>query len=148
MATKYGLVKTLKDGESEIKLCGNAMTFVLYKSYFGRDLLNDIVEFAKKNSASVPLDQESKKILLDKDFAHENVSLDDAREILESIGDFQFDSEFILNFIVALMATAQYPSKPDIADLILQVPPHFIMNQEIVGELLEFLSIFIKQKQG
>ena len=38
---QYGLIKTIKtdDGE-EIKLCGNAFTFILYKSYFGID--NDI----------------------------------------------------------------------------------------------------------
>ena len=48
---QYGLIKTIKtdDGE-EIKLCGNAFTFILYKSYFGKDLLNDIIGFAKKNS--------------------------------------------------------------------------------------------------
>jgi hypothetical protein len=36
--------------DEEIKLCGNALTFILYKSYFGKDLLNDIISFAKKNS--------------------------------------------------------------------------------------------------
>ncbi|GHV02271.1 hypothetical protein FACS1894211_13390 [Clostridia bacterium] len=47
-----GLVKMMDDGNGgKIKLVGNALTFILYKSYFGRDLLNDIVAFAK-NSAS------------------------------------------------------------------------------------------------
>jgi hypothetical protein len=42
----YGLVKTMRDGDGrEIKLAGSALTFILYKSYFGRDLLNDIFPF-------------------------------------------------------------------------------------------------------
>jgi hypothetical protein len=41
----------MRDGDGrEIKMVGNALTFILYKSYFGRDLLNDIVAFAR-NSA-------------------------------------------------------------------------------------------------
>ena len=46
-----GLVKTMDDGNGgKIKLVGNALTFILYKSYFGRDLLNDIVAFAAKSA--------------------------------------------------------------------------------------------------
>jgi hypothetical protein len=44
-----GLVKTMDDGsDGKIKLVGNAMTFILYKSYFRRDLLNDLVIFVQK----------------------------------------------------------------------------------------------------
>ena len=50
-----GLVKTMDDGNGgQIKLVGNALTFILYKSYFGRDLLNDIVTFAKKARTQAP----------------------------------------------------------------------------------------------
>lgn len=48
---QYGMIKTLKvSDDEELKLCGNALTFILYKSYFGRDLLNDIIGFAKKKT--------------------------------------------------------------------------------------------------
>jgi len=139
--TKYGLVKTLKDGEDEIKLVGNALTFVLYKSYFGKDLLNDIVAFAKKNTNPEMLD----KILSIGDV--EKLKDDEALSLLESMDDYQFDSEFILQFIAALMATAQYPTKPDVGELIMSIPPHFIVDRDVVQEVIEFLSLFVKQKQ-
>jgi len=137
---KHGLVKTLKDGEDEIKLVGNAMTFILYKSYFGRDLLNDIVTFAKANSNKDLMD----KIMAIGDI--ENIAQHEAEKILDGMDGYQFDTEFVLNFMAALMATAQYPQKPDVGDLIMQIPPHFLVDREIVSEVIEFLSLFIKQK--
>ena len=128
MTNKYGLVKTLKVGEDEIKLAGNAFTFVLYKSYFGRDLLNDIIGFAKKNSGAVDLDPK-------------NINLD-------NLDAFDFDTEFILNLIASLMATAQYPTKPDIGELIMGIPPHFLMDTDVIGQVLEFLSLFVNQKKA
>ena len=140
--SKYGLVKTLKDGDDEIKLVGNAMTFILYKSYFGRDLLNDTVEFAKKNS---------NKELLAKIGAMEDPNdIDEtkAMELLETMGDYQFDSEFILNFIASLIATAKYPERLDVGTLIMEIPPHFIVDTDIVNEVLEFLTMFVNQRKG
>ena len=139
--TKHGLVKTLKDGEDEIKLVGNALTFVLYKSYFGKDLLNDIVAFAKKNTNAEVMEE----ILAIGDI--EKLGDDKAVALLESMEDYSFDSEFILQFIAALMATAQYPIKPDVGELIMQIPPHFLVDREVVSEVIEFLSLFVKQKQ-
>ena len=125
---KYGLVKTIGDGESAIKLAGNAYTFVIYKNYFGKDLLNDIIGFAKKNSGAVDIDPN-------------NINLD-------NIDAFDFDSEFILQLIASLMATAQYPVKPDIGELIMSIPPHYIMDMEVIGQVLEFLSLFVNQKKA
>jgi len=125
---KYGLVKTIGEGESAIKLVGNALTFVVYKNYFGKDLLNDIIGFAKKNSGAADLNPN-------------NISLD-------NIDSFDFDSEFILQLIASLMATAQYPIKPDIGELIMSIPPHFIMDTEVITQLLEFLSLFVNQKKA
>jgi len=139
--TKHGLVKTIKDGDDEIKLVGNALTFVLYKSYFGKDLLNDIVAFAKKNTNPQMLD----KILAIGDI--DKIEDDKAQLLLESMEDYSFDSEFVLQFIAALMATAQYPNKPDVGELIMQIPPHFLVDRDVVTEVIEFLSLFVKQKQ-
>jgi len=139
---QYGLVKVIKEGDDEIKLCGNAMTFVLYKSYFGRDLLNDIIDFAKKNTANVSYEE------LQNLGRAEDLSDEQAQQIFEKMGDFQFDSEFVLNFIASLMATAQYPAKPDVAELICSIPPNFILNQGIITELMDFLSLFVAQKKS
>ena len=139
--TRHGLIKTLKDGDTEIKLAGNAYTFIAYKSYFGRDLLSDIIAFAKKNTSPEMMD----KILAMGDI--EKLEDNKALLLLESMCDYSFDSEFILNFIAALMATAQYPVKPDIGELIMQIPPHFVVDRDVVAEVIEFLSLFVRQKQ-
>lgn len=143
-----GLVKTLKtDDGKEIKLAGNAMTFILYKSYFGRDLLSDIISFAKANSSSVNLSELEKLGVRDLNSIN---SLDDAvkQSLFNNISSYKFDSEFVINFIASLMATAKYPEKVDIIDLIMEIPPYFVADKDIIVELMEFLSLFISQKKA
>mgnify|MGYP007058251094 CR=1 FL=1 len=53
-----------------------------------------------------------------------------------------------MNFIAALMATAQYPNKPDVTDLIIEIPPWWIADKTIISELMEFLSLFITEKKN
>lgn len=144
---QYGLIKTIKlnDGE-ELKLCGNALTFILYKSYFGRDLLNDIISFAKKNSNKETLEKL-------KQYKIESVDdldkLDDEQtsEVLSTMESYEFDSEFILNFVASLIATAQYPEKVDVGELIMSIPPYIITDNTTIVELLDFFSLFIAQKK-
>jgi hypothetical protein len=140
----YGLVKTLKtDDGREIKLIGNALTFILYKSYFGRDLLNDIVAFAKANANADTVKGINVKT------ADDINALDrETRErVIHAAGEYKFDSEYIINFLAALIATAKYPEKPDIVSIITEIPPYFITDGEIIAELTEFLSLFISQKK-
>lgn len=144
---QYGLIKTLKHGEDEIKLCGNALTFILYKSYFGRDLLNDIIHFAKRNASEDTLKKLNTFGIKGVDDI-DKLSDEQTAQVLGSLDNFSFDSEFVLNFIAALIATAQYPTKPDIGELICSIPPHYIVDQAVISELLEFLSLFISQKKG
>lgn len=141
-----GLVKTMKTEDGDIKLVGNALTFILYKSYFGRDLLNDIVTFAKRNADPAVVKKfNDLKIKSMDDLG--NLDTDQQAELISGIDAYSFDSEFVLNFIVSLMATARYPEKPDIIDLIVEVPPHWLADKEIISELMEFLSLFITQKK-
>ncbi len=56
------------------------------------------------------------------------------------------DTEFVLNFLAALMATAKYPAKPDVTELIVEIPPWWIADKVIVSELMEFLSLVITDK--
>ena len=144
----YGLVKTLDDGQGgKIKLVGNSLTFILYKSYFGRDLLNDIVAFAK-NSADIETIKRfnNLKVKTADDLALLTES--EQKELLTAVGEYRFDTEFVLNFIAALMATAKYPIKPDVTDLIIEIPPWWIADKTIISELMEFLSLFITDKQN
>ncbi len=142
----YGLVKTLDDGNGgKIKLVGNALTFILYKSYFGRDLLNDIVAFAKKSADAATV----------KKFGQMNIKTTDdlaalteseQAELLTAVSDYTFHTEFVRNFLAALMATAKYPTKPNVTDLIVEIPPWWIADKVVVSELMEFLSLFITDK--
>ena len=143
----YGLIKTMDDGQGgRIKLAGNALTFVLYKNYFGRDLLNDIVAFAKKSADAATVKKfTALKIETITDVA--NLTETQQEELLTAVGEFQFDSEFVLNFIAALMATARYPEKPDVTDIIVEIPPHWIADKAVVTDLMEFLSLFITDKK-
>ena len=142
----YGLVKTLDDGNGgKIKLVGNALTFILYKSYFGRDLLNDIVAFAKKSADANTVKKFGQmKIKTTEDLTALNES--EQAELLSAVSEYKFDTEFVLNFIAALIATAEYPAKPDVTDLIVGIPPWWIADKVIVSELMEFLSLFITDK--
>ncbi len=143
----FGLIKTLDDGNGrKIKLAGNALTFILYKSYFGRDLLNDIVSFAK-NSADAAAVQRLNKLNIKSTEDLAKLTDKEQSQLLSVVSDYKFDSEFVLNFISALMATARYPQRPDITELILQIPPWWIADKTVVSELMEFLSLFITDKR-
>ena len=143
----YGLVKTVDDGQGgKIKLVGNALTYVIYKNYFGRDLLNDIVAFAKNNSDAGMVKKIGQlKIKTVEDLT--NLTAAEQRQLLSAAGEFRFDTEFTLNFIAALIATARYPDKPDVTDVIVEIPPPWLADSKIIAELMEFLSLFITQKK-
>jgi len=143
---QYGLIKKIKVGDDELKLCGNALTFILYKSYFGKDLLNDIIAFAKKNSSKETLET-LKKFNIQSVDDLDKLSEKETSEVLDTISSYQFDSEFILNFVASLIATAEYPNKPEIGELIMSIPPSIVTDNELISELLEFFSLFISQKK-
>jgi hypothetical protein len=144
----YGLVKTMDDGAGgKIKLVGNAYTFILYKSYFGRDLLNDIVAFAKSSASAEAVKKFSGLNIKTVDDLN---ALSEAKqaELFAGIADYKFDSEFVLNFIAALIATAKHPDKPDVIEILTAIPPWWIADNAVISELMEFLSLFISQKKG
>jgi hypothetical protein len=141
----HGLVKTLDDGNGgKLKLVGSAYTFIIYKNYFGRDLLNDIVSFAKKNATSDAV----RKLAEFGSADVKSLTAEQQAAFIAATGEFKFDSEFILQFVAALITTARYPEKPDIVDVIMEIPPHWLADQGIVSELMEFLSLFISAKKG
>ena len=107
--------------------------------------MNDIVAFAKNNAdAGLVKKFGQMKISSAEDLAALPESYQ--RELLSAVGDFRFDTEFALNFIAALIATARYPEKPDVIDIIMGIPPHWLANSAMVSELMEFLSLFISTK--
>ena len=77
----------------------------------------------------------------------DKLSEKETSEVLDTISSYQFDSEFILNFVASLIATAEYPNKPEIGELIMSIPPSIVTDNELISELLEFFSLFISQKK-
>ena len=143
----YGLVKTLDDGSGgKVKLVGNALTFIIYKNYFGKDLLNDIVAFAK-NNASDDTVQKLGQLGVKSTDDLTKLTAEKQEEILSAISGYKFDTEFVLQFIASLIATAKYPQKIDVADVIVEIPPYWLADNEIIAELMEFLSLFISSKK-
>lgn len=144
---QYGMIKTLKvSDDEELKLCGNALTFILYKSYFGRDLLNDIIGFAKKNSNKDTLEK-LKEYNIESVSDIEKLNDEQTTDVLNTMQNYEFDSEFILNFIASLIATAQYPNKMEVGELIMSIPPYVLTDKSTITELLDFFSLFIAQKK-
>jgi hypothetical protein len=144
---QYGLVKTLKYGDDEIKLVGNAITYIRYKSYFHRDMLMDIVAFGKKNANKKALDRLQKFGIQSMDDI-DKLTDQQVSEVFGGIDEFNYDCEFVLNFIAALMSTAKYPEIPDVSELICSIPPQFVVDQNVIRELLDFLSFFGSQKKS
>jgi len=145
---KYGMVKILKtpDGE-DVKLVGNAMTYGIYKSYFNADLLEDIIKFAGKNLNPELLKRfEAAGIKNPGDLSQ--ATPEQKAEILGAIDNYSFDSVFVMQFISALIATAQFPNYPDMAETMMSIPPHWAADEIVINEVMEFFSLFIKQKQG
>jgi len=109
--------------------------------------LNDIVAFAKSSADAETIKRfNNLKVKTADDLAQ--LTENEQAQLLTAVGEYKFDTEFVLNFIAALMATAKYPSKPDVADLIIEIPPWWIADKTIISELMEFLSLFITDKQN
>ncbi|HKL93699.1 MAG TPA: hypothetical protein VJZ69_00255 [Clostridia bacterium] len=68
-------------------------------------------------------------------------------KLFSAISGYKFDTEFVLQFIASLIATAQCPQKPDVTDIIVSIPPYWLADNEIIAELMEFLSLFISSKK-
>ena len=109
-------------------------------------MLNDIIGFAKKNSNKDTLEK-LKEYNIETIEDLEKLEDEEANEVLSTMEQYEFDCEFILNFIASLIATAQYPNKMDVGELIMSIPPYVITDKGIISELLDFFSLFIAQKK-
>ena len=114
---------------------------MLSHSYFTR-----VIGFAKKNSNKDTLEK-LKEYNIETIEDLEKLEDKEANEVLSTMEQYEFDCEFILNFIASLIATAQYPNKMDVGELIMSIPPYVITDKGIISELLDFFSLFIAQKK-
>ena len=137
MQGKYGMVKTYHNDDVEIKLVFNAMTFVIYMNYTGRDLMNDFSKLAISQSQNV---QTLRPGLIDEigqgDFSH--VTEEELSQ-LSKINSGEAN-QFLIDFISALIATAEYPKRIDYCDAIMSIPIEMLYDRDFSNELLELLK--------
>lgn len=138
MQSKYGMVKTFRNGDGdEIKLVFNAMTFVIYMNYTGRDLMNDFSKLAVSQAQNV---QSLRPGLIDEigqgDFSH--VTEEELSQ-LSKINSGEAN-QFLIDFISALIATAEYPKRIDYCDAIMSIPIEMLYDRDFANELLELLK--------
>lgn len=138
MQSKYGMVKTFHTSEGdEIKLVFNAMTFVIYMNYTGRDLMNDFTKLAISQTQNV---QTLRPGLIEEvgrgDFS--NVTEEEMSQLAKM--NTQESNQFLIDFIAALIATASYPQRIDYCDVIMCIPIEMLYDKDFSTELLELLK--------
>lgn len=138
MQSKYGMVKTFHTSEGdEIKLVFNAMTFVIYMNYTGRDLMNDFTKLAISQTQNV---QTLRPGLIEEvgrgDFS--NVTEEEMSQLAKI--NTQESNQFLIDFIAALIATASYPQRVDYCDVIMCIPIEMLYDKDFSAELLELLK--------
>lgn len=138
MQSKYGMVKTFHTSEGdEIKLVFNAMTFVIYMNYTGRDLMNDFTKLAISQTQNV---QTLRPGLIEEvgrgDFS--NVTEEEMSQLAKI--NTQESNQFLIDFIAALIATASYPQRIDYCDVIMCIPIEMLYDKDFSAELLELLK--------
>lgn len=138
MQSKYGMVKTFHTSEGdEIKLVFNAMTFVIYMNYTGRDLMNDFTKLAISQTQNV---QTLRPGLIEEvgrgDFS--NVTEEEMSQLAKI--NTQESNQFLIDFIAALIATARYPQRIDYCDVIMCIPIEMLYDKDFSAELLELLK--------
>ena len=147
-----GLVKVYREYEtdpttgetkvvSETKLVFNAMTFVIYKNYFGTDLMADRnkLYFEQASNLHAVRPEIVKQIQETQTIDWEKVTPEDI-EALSKLDTFG-SQQFIVQLIVAMMATARYPQKCDVNDLIMEMPESMLYDADFVqNELPELMT--------
>ena len=144
---QYGMRKTyyVKDEKGEIKdsipLVFNTYTLILYKNYTGKDLMQDLTAISLSGAK-----QQSKlsDYMKDKLQKEEFDSID-----WNKLSDSDIDAmsklntavnvEFIINFVVALMATAQFPKIVDYVELINSIPMEMLNDKEFNQTLFDLM---------
>ena len=151
----YGMVKTyeVKDVTGKvidtIRFVFNPLTYVIYMNYTGKDLNADFTSLAlsKKNSKALnSMSEELKEKVLNGGFKDVDVkSLSECD--IEALSEFASNSqntEFLINYMASLMATACYPEKPSFEEIICRMPMELIYDNEFAEELFSLLAFGLK----
>lgn len=138
MDSKYGMVKRYVTEEGdEILFVFNAMTFVIYMNYTGRDLMSDFTKLViNQNTTVKQLRPELLSELESGDLS--NVTEEEIAQ-LSALNSAE-TNQFMLDYIAALIATAKYPQRIDYCDAICQIPISMLYDKAFANELFELMQ--------
>lgn len=142
---KIMYIKKVVVEDKEITLMHNALTYILYKNYTGRDLLADTMDLGINLKGDVDID--GKKINVDELAKKAQKDINSlSNEELSKIIDITLNaksSEYILYLTAALIATAIYPQKKAFEDIIAELPDDIMYDAEFMKEITNFITINI-----
>ena len=147
MLKKYGYYKTIeiKDeetGETDvIKFKASAGLFPLYKSYFGTDLLNDIIVYAEKGTQLTKI-----KAIDTKNMTTEEL-MDAASRMSESKIDF--DTTFLFNIVLAMRMNALADNdRIDVNEGAYDtIPPQILGDMNILQDLIGLILKYVQAQK-
>lgn len=128
-------VKVVKVEGKEIKLVHNPLTYILYKNYTGRDLLNDTMDVGIGMRGIETLAKKAQQGV-------ENLTNEELVKITDAVLASN-STEYMLNLTAALIATAQHPKKLVFDDIIADLPDDILYDAEFLKTLTEFITINI-----
>lgn len=123
------LTKTVEVSGKTLTLTHNLYTYVKYKEFTGRDMLEDTARLAV--SIDAPTDK--------------SVDALSAAEQENLISSFftPANSEYIMYLTAALMATAELPRSRSFIDILCDIPDDALYDAEYITCLTEFMLINI-----
>lgn len=112
--------------EKTLQLSFNAMTYLIYKNFTARDLMQDFMIAGMRNEKARGEVEERNKGLLEK--AKDINTL--TEEDIDFLSQLDLDSniEFLINAAAAMVATAEYPKKREFGEIIRDDLPFFIFE--------------------
>ena len=134
MFVKSLKVKDNKGKDVELKLVHNALTYIKYKNYTGRDLLDDTMNIglAIKGNEKTALKAQEKGI--------ESLNDKEVQELIQVALNSK-TSEYILFLTSALIATARHPEYLDFNDIIAELPDDIMYDSKFMETITEFMLI-------
>jgi hypothetical protein len=134
----YGYIKDYAftdpdTGEEEtIRFKASVNLFPLYKSYFGRDLLSDIIDYAAKLGKTAKLADIAK------------LSPEEAIIELSKVSGAEFDMTFVLNILVAMRMNALPAAERIDAETSYDaLPPALLSDKDVLSEIMELVMKFV-----
>ena len=120
----------------KIQLVATTRTLVNYQSLFGRSLHTDAVEhFQQQKQVAEKL----KQLNLVDEQAFEGLSIQEQADLLQDIKACKTDLTFLINFVVACIATAKKTSI-NVDDVVDSIPAYWFCDNDVLIKVYTLLG--------